>query len=168
MHISALALSFGLLATSAYAGGGSFSLEAEPGKFNAKPMGAASATLGFSESMRLNTFAGTSAWPAAAYIGVHEGADRNNSVHVLAIRNHEADDYLVVGYRLVVGGKEVKVAALENVPISATVAVSLSFKAGTATIRVNEGNPIAVLTPFHVVTPYVSVSSGKAQFRGVP
>jgi hypothetical protein len=139
-------------------------LSAESGEFNASTLGAAASSTAIAGSFRIVSFSGTRAWPPAAYMGVHQGPNRNNSVQVLAIRNREADDVLVLGYRLVVDGKEAKVASLESVPLAATVRVSVVFKDGVAVIRVNGGKPVELQTPFREVAPYVSVSSGRAEF----
>lgn len=142
-----------------------FTLAANPGEFNPKTLRAPAESAAVNGTFKFLAFTGSKAWPAAAYIGVHQGPNRNNSVQVLAIRNREADDYLVVGYRLVIDGKEVTVQSIENVPISSTVRVAITFKKGVATISVNGRPPVAVNAPFALVSPYASVSSGKAEFQ---
>lgn len=140
------------------------SLRAEPGHFNAETLQAAAESVVLKGSMRIRSFAGTDSWPTAAYIGVHQGPNRNESVQVLVIRNRASDQYLVIGWRLVVGGKEVHVHSIENVPLTAQVQVSIAFANGVATIRANGSAPTEVPTPFRKVAPYVSVSSGEAEF----
>ena len=142
-----------------------FTLAANPGEFNPKTLRAPADSAVVNGTFKFLALTGSKAWPAAAYIGVHQGPNRNNSVQVLAIRNREADDYLVVGYRLVIDGKEVTVQSIENVPISSTVRVAITFKKGIATISVNGRPPVAVNAPFALVSPYASVSSGKAEFQ---
>jgi len=146
------------------AAGKDLTLSARSGEFNASTLGSAASSTAIAGSFRIVSFFGTGAWPPAAYMGIHQGSNRDNSVQVLATRNREADHFLVVGYRLVVDGKEVKVASLENVPLAATVRMSVVFKDGVAVIRVNGGNPVEVRTPFREVAPYISVSSGRAEF----
>jgi hypothetical protein len=143
-------------------------LRAEAGRFNASTLRPASTSVSLTGSMHLRAFAGTDSWPTAAYIGVQQGPNRNDSVQVVTIRNRQSDDYLVVGYRLVIGGKEVTVKAIENVAIEARVQVEMSFSKGVATIRVDNKPPIEVHTPFREVAPYVSVSSGEAEFAITP
>jgi len=142
----------------------SLRLSAAAGHFNPKTLSGPSDAVAVAGTLRLLAFDGTSAWPTAAYMGVYEGPNRNNSVQILAIRNRMSDDYLVVGYRLVVDGKEVKVASLQNVPLSSEVRVSVQFKKGAVSMRVNGRPPIELRTPFNSVAPYVSVSSGEAEF----
>lgn len=145
-----------------------FTLVANPGEFSPKTLRAPADSAAVNGTFKFLAFTGSKAWPAAAYIGVHQGPNRNNSVQVLAIRNREAGDYLVVGYRLVIDGKEVTVQSIENVPISSTVRVAITFKKGVATISVNGRPPVAVNAPFALVSPYASVSSGKAEFQIEP
>ena len=142
-----------------------FTLAANPGEFNPKTLRAPAESVAVTGTFKFLAFTGSKAWPAAAYIGVHQGQNRDNSVQVLAIRNREVDDYLVVGYRLVIDGKEVTVQSIENVPTSSTVRVSITFKKGVATIGVNGRPPINVNAPLALVSPYASVSSGKAEFQ---
>ena len=146
----------------------SLTLSADPGHFNASTLAAPAASVALAGTLRMVALSGAKAWPPAAYIGIQQGPNRNNSVQVLAIRNRELDDYLVVGYRLVVDGKEVKVASLENVSLTATVRVSIVFKNGVASISVNGSPPVDLPTPFREVAPYVSVSSGQAEFAIEP
>ena len=141
------------------------SLRAEPEHFNAKTLEAAADSVVLRASMRIRSFAGTDRWPTAAYTGVHQGPDRNESVQVLVIRNRASDGFLVLGWRLVVGGKEVHVQSVENVPLDAWVQVSLTFASGLANVRVNGSAPTQIATPFRRVSPYVSVSSGEAEFK---
>jgi len=157
-----LALSLVLASTPVFSG--SLRLSAEPGKFNAKTLAAPAADISFGGTAKLLTFNSSPQWPAASYIGIHQGPDRNDSVQVLAIRNRPADDYLVIGYRLVIGGKEAKVESLVNVPAGATMRVHIRFKNGVAYVQVNGRDPVEVRTPFKQVAPYVSVSSGEAEF----
>ena len=72
---------------------------------------------------------------------------------------------LVVGYRLVVDGKEDEVASLENVRLAATVRVGFAFKDGVTVIRVNGGKPVELPTPFREVAPYVPVGRSSSLTR---
>lgn len=150
---------------SSLASADTITVAANPGEFNAKTLRAPAESATISGSFKFVAFNGSKAWPAAAYVGVHQGPNRNNSVQVLAIRNRELDEYLVVGYRVVIDGKEVTVQSVANVPISSTVRVAITFKKGVAAISVNGRSPVNVNAPFGSVSPYVSVSSGKAEFQ---
>mgnify|MGYP003585078358 CR=1 FL=1 len=142
----------------------SFSLVAKPGQFDARTLAAPSATVTFSGTAKLVTFAGSPQWPTASYIGIQEGPDRTNSLQVLAIRNRSTDDSLVIGYRLVVGGKEVKVESIANIPLHAVWKVRIRFDRGVAHLQVNGTHTVELRTPFKQAAPYVSVSSGEAEF----
>jgi hypothetical protein len=137
---------------------------AHPGNFNVQTLGSASSTGTLSVSMRLVAFNGEEAWPPAAYAGFYQGADRSNSVQFLIIRNHESDQYLVVGYRVIEAGREIKFESLSNVPLDATVHANLKIDNGLFTLRLNDTSPITIRTPLAEVAPYVSVSSGTADF----
>jgi hypothetical protein len=139
-------------------------LSARPGEFNAKSLASPKGEVSFRGTAKLIVRNGSKSWPAAVYIGIHQGPNRNDSVQVLAIQNRASDDYLVVGYRLVVDGKEQRVESLANVPLNSELKVRIRFKAGAASIMVNDGRAIEVQTPFKQVSPYVSVSSGEARF----
>jgi hypothetical protein len=145
----------------------SIKLSAETGSFNVKTLGSASASVNLSADMKLLGFRGSRAWPASAYIGVFEGNDRNNSLQILTIRNRPEDPYLVVGYRLVLEGRETVVKSLEDVSVSSVVKLSMSFQNGLAKVRVNDQPPVLISTPLRSVSPYVSVASGDAEFAVV-
>lgn len=142
----------------------SFKLGASSGSFNAKNLGSASSAITLAAQMKLLAFRGSTAWPASAYIGVHEGDDRNNSFQILMIRNRPEDTYLVVGYRVVVDGKEVAIQSLADVPVVSVVKIALSFNDGLVIVRVNNAQQVKVPTPFRKVSPYLSVASADAQF----
>ena len=142
----------------------SLRLSAGPGKFNAERLAAASSEVSFSGAGKLLKFHTSPHWPTAAYVGIHQGTDRNNSVQILMIRNQPKDGYLVVGYRLIVDGKEVKIGSIDNVPLDHTVQAHIRFIDGLAFLRVGKGKTITLSTPFKKVAPYVSVSSGDAEF----
>lgn len=139
-------------------------MSAKTGKFDARTLSAPAAAVSFTGTAKLLAFASSPQWPAASYIGIHEGADRNNSVQVLAIRNRPTDDYLVVGYRVVADGKELQVKSITSIPLNAAWNVRIRFVNGVAHLQVNEERAVEVRTPFKRVSPYVSVSSGEAEF----
>jgi hypothetical protein len=160
LHILGLALS--IAAASAWSA--PHTLAAKPGQFQARTLAAPSSKMTFSGTAKLLATASSPQWPAAVYIGIQEGPNRNNSVQVLAIRNRPTDDYLVVGYRLVVGGKEVKVHSIADVPLNSVLKVRIDFTEGLTMLHVNDARAIELATPFKQVAPYVSVSSGEAEF----
>ena len=142
----------------------SIRISAKPGKFDARTLSIPAAAMSFSGTAKLLAFAGSPQWPAASYIGIHEGPDRSNSVQVLAIRNRPTDDHLVVGYRVVTDGRELEVKSITSIPLNAVWNVRIRFDNGVVHLQVNDERTVEVRTSFKRVAPYVSVSSGEAEF----
>ena len=143
-------------------------LSASPGTFNAKTLSSPFAKGSISYFVSLPKTNGSASWPAAAYIGFHQGPDRNNSVQFLIIKNKETDQFLVSGYRVVEAGKEVKVASLANLPLDAKIPVELSFDNGLVLLKAGNNAPVSFQTALTSVSYYVSVSSGTAEFEVNP
>ncbi len=139
-------------------------LSAPPGQFNARTLGEAKADLSFSSSARLLAFNPSPAWLPAAYVGVHEGADRGNSLQVYAAREQPSDAELALHYRVIVGGQQVRTQRIGQVPLKGEWKVAIRFQSGVADVQVEGGPSLRVTTPFRQVAPYVSVSSGEAEF----
>jgi len=110
-------------------------------------------------------FNGADEWPPAAYVGFQQGSDRKESVQLVVIRNKDTDSYLVAGYRVIEGGKEAKVESLANLALQSWVTFSLSFDKGVVTLVVNDRSPVTIRARFIEAAPYVSVSSGTAEFN---
>ena len=166
--LRAIGLAAVLLALPLIALADSFSLSAKPGHFNVKTLGPAVAKGTLSATIRITNFDGGQGWPPAAYVGFHQGTDRNQSVQLLVIRNEETDAYVVAGYRVIENGKEATIESLANLPLKSIVRVRLSFDKGAITLLLNDQSPITLRTPFTQVRPYVSVSSGTAEFTVDP
>jgi hypothetical protein len=143
-------------------------LSAKPGEFLANPIGDSAETVTISTSLSLTAFDSSAAWPPAAYIGFFQGPNRNESFQFLVIRNGGNAPFLTVGYRVIEEGKEKTVASLANIPLDASAPVDLSFNKGIVTIKYGTQDPITVKTRLTKATPYVSVSSGTAQYKMRP
>ena len=148
-----------------YASAETLSLTAKPGEFNAKPIGDIANTVSISGAFKLTAFNSSSVWPPAAYIGFYQGPDRNESFQFLIIRNGSNAPFLTVGYRVIEGGKQKSVESLANIPLESSATVELSFNKGIVTVNYGDKTPIVVKTKLTEVTPYVSVSSGTAQYE---
>jgi hypothetical protein len=148
--------------------GAPLSLSAEPGQFNAKTLGPHAGKTAITATIRLTDFRGTKAWPAGAYVGFHEGEDRNNSVQFILMRNSDTDPQLATGYRILKNGKEQTIQFLAWAPLEATANVKLSFDNGVVVIQVGNGDPIKIHSSLRKVAPYASVSSGAAKFDVAP
>jgi len=140
-------------------------LSAPPGQYQTTDLGARSEATQISVKISLTTFNNDTRWPPAAYVGFYEGPNRDKSIQLMLVHNNPADNYIVVGYRIIEEGKQTQIVSLENVPLDKPVDVSMSFSKGTVTLRVNQAQPIDVPTHLSVVTPYASVSSGMAEFE---
>lgn len=138
---------------------------AAAGEFNVKTIGEVSSSSAISGTLRIVGFNGTASWPPGAYIGFYQGPNRNQSVQFLVMRNREKDSHLVAGYRIVEDGRETKVESLTQVPLKATLRVILQFRDGIFSLVLDDAPAITVRTPFKEVAPYVSVSSGSAEFE---
>lgn len=145
-----------------------FQLSAKPGEFLANPIGDSAETEAISASLRLTAFDGSASWPPAAYVGFFQGPNRNESFQFVIIRNGGNAPVLTVGYRVIEDGKEKAVASLANIPLNASAPVDLYFNKGTVTIKFGNLDPITVETRLTKATPYVSVSSGTAQYKMRP
>lgn len=148
--------------------GATISLSAEPGKFNAKTLGPHTAKATITATVHITEFRGAKAWPAGAYVGFHEGEDRNNSIQFVLMRNTDTDTQLAIGYRVVKDGKEQTVQFIEWAPLEARVKVKLSIEKGIVILRLGEGEPIKIKTSLQKVAPYASASSSSARFDVSP
>jgi hypothetical protein len=156
------------LAVSLAASAETFTLSAKPGEFNPKPLGTPSVRGVLSASLKLTKFAPSKGWPPAAYVGFFQGKNRDNSVQFLIIRNQETDPYVVAGYRVIENGKEVKVASLANLPLDGNAQATISIDNGLVTLNLAPQAPVTFRTSLTEVSPYVSVSSGTAEFSVGP
>ena len=144
------------------------SLSAAPGEFDAKTLGAHTVKTAITATIQLTKFRGTKAWPAGAYFGFHEGEDRKNSFQFVLMRNTNADSRLITGYRILKDGKEQTAQVIERVPLDVHAKIKLSFDNGLVVLQVGKGDPIRIKTSLRKVAPYVSVSSGSANFDVAP
>lgn len=143
-------------------------LTAKAGEYLAGPLGETADKVQISTSFRLIAFDSIAAWPPAAYVGFYQGPNRNESFQFLIIRNGGNAPYLTVGYRVVEDGKEKSVASLTNIPLDSSASVNLSLNKGIVTVTYANQTPITVKTRLTKATPYISVSSGTAEFKMRP
>lgn len=143
-------------------------LTAKAGEYLAGPIGESADKVQISTSFKLAAFDGIAAWPPAAYVGFFQGPDRKESFQFLIIRNSGNAPHLTVGYRVVEDGKEKSVASLANIPLDASASVRLSLNKGVVTVTYGNQYPISVKTKLTKATPYISVSSGTAEFKMRP
>lgn len=143
-------------------------LTAKPGEFLANPIGESADTVKISTSFKLTAFDSNSAWPPAAYVGFFQGPNRNESFQFLIIRNDGNAPFLTVGYRVIEDGKEKSVVSLDNIPLSSDASIDLTFSKGIVSVKYGNHATIRVKTRLTKATPYVSVSSGTAEYKMRP
>ena len=140
-------------------------LSAPDGKFLPVDLGPAASMISMDVQVFLTSFSSGNPWRSAAYVGLYQAPDRDNSFQIVIVRNAPSDNFLLVGYRIIEMGRETtRVATLESVPTNKPVDISLFFSKGKVTLSVNGGQPVQVDTKLSEVIPYASVSSGTAQF----
>jgi hypothetical protein len=168
MHLRHLVFVMAVVVPLCAAAAETFSLSANSGEFNPKVLGNPSHRGSLSATVELTKFAPSKGWPAAAYVGFFQGKNRDNSVQFLVIHNRETDPYVVAGYRVIEGGKEAKVVSLANLPLNTKAQVSISVDGGVVTLKFPPSAPVTFRTKLTEVSPYVSVSSGTAEFTVGP
>ncbi|CAJ0721062.1 hypothetical protein LMG6871_04486 [Ralstonia edaphis] len=143
-------------------------LSANSGEFNAKSLGSPAMQGTLPASFRITHFDSSGAWPAAAYVGFFQGPNRNESVQFFIVRNKVSDAHLVAGYRVIEAGKEVKVASVGTLLPTEMAHVTITIDHGLAKIFLPNREPVVLKTKLGDVSPYISVSSGTAEFEIAP
>lgn len=133
-------------------------------KFESQLVGVLSKQSSVSAAIKFTRFNESEAWPPAAYVGFYRGEDRNNSVQFVIMRNKKDDSFLVAGYRVVENGAEVKYAGLTNLPLDSRTSVTVSVDNGLVTVCIPPRVLVSFQTNLSEVSPYISVSSGAAEF----
>lgn len=162
-----VAIVFGILVKHATAE--TLVMEAPEGKYDAGAIGDLSEVSKISTAFRVTKQSKNLQWPPAAYVGFYQGTNRNDSFQFLVIKDRNVGaTEMAVGYRVIEGGKEKKVAYLATIEASVYANVELGFNQGEVTIRYEKQKPITVKTHLKKATPYVAVSSGTAEFKMHP
>lgn len=165
MKMGWVAIALALMGVPSLAAAEQFTLTAQRGQYLARTLAPSSPQLALAVRTRLTDFRGTMEWPSAAMVGFHQGADRKDSVQFYVYRIPGANPYLVVGYKLVVGGRNEGSGVLATTSLEAVTQFELRFDHGAVLVLLNEGTRVEVTTPFTEVSPYVSVASGTAEFQ---
>ncbi|MEW8061070.1 MAG: hypothetical protein AB2791_17815 [Candidatus Thiodiazotropha endolucinida] len=140
-------------------------LSAPPGHFDSVDLGAASEELVIEAKMSFTSFNRSADWPPGAYVGFYDEKDRNNKFQFLIMKNKKTDNYVVAGYRVIESGKEVKVASISYFALNEKVSHKLKYFNGKVKICISGHNPVEITTKLRKVIPYISVSSGEAEFE---
>ncbi|MBT3037748.1 MAG: hypothetical protein KUF75_10150 [Candidatus Thiodiazotropha sp. (ex Ctena orbiculata)] len=140
-------------------------LSAPPGHYDSVDLGAASEELEIDVKMYFTNFDRNADWPPGAYVGFYDEKNRNNKFQFLIMRNKKTDNYVVAGYRVIENGKEVKVASISNFALNEKVSHKLKYSIGKVKICLSGHLPVEITTKLKKVIPYISVSSGEAEFE---
>ena len=141
-------------------------IDAKPGRFDISTIGESADMVKISTSIKLKAIDDSFYWPAAAYVGFFEGPDRGESFQFVYFRNNGGrKPFLIASYRVIEGKREKFRNELAKYPLNASINVNLIFNKGVITILLDDQKPITVKTRLTMVTPYVSVSSGIAEFK---
>jgi len=143
-------------------------LTARPGEYSAGPIGDDAETLSISTSFRITAYDSGPDWPTAAHVGFFQGENRNESFQFIIVRNDGNAPYLTAGYRIVESGEEAHVKSLAYLGLDSSAIIELEFNKGVVTVKYGKQESFKVKTNLTRVTPYVSVSSGSAEFEMRP
>ncbi|MBT3028099.1 MAG: hypothetical protein KME48_13190, partial [Candidatus Thiodiazotropha sp. (ex Ctena orbiculata)] len=140
-------------------------LSAPPGHYDSVDLGAASEELEIDAKIIFTNFDRSAEWPPGAYVGFYDENDRNNKFQFLIMRNKKTDNYVVAGYRVIESGKEIKVASISYFALNEKVSTTLKYSNGKVRICISGHDPVEITTKLQKVVPYISASSGEAEFE---
>ena len=141
-------------------------LEASAGYYEDKTIGDLSEISKFLASFRITKQYLDSKWPSAAYAGFYQGQDQSDSFQFLIIKDPNVkNSEMAVGYRIIERGKEKTKVYLATIEASSYTNATLECNKGKITIRYDKQKPIIIKTHLKKVIPYISVSSGTAEFK---
>jgi len=144
-------------------------MDASAGHYDVKTVGDLSEISRLAISFRMTKQYSYAQWPSAAYASFYQGQDRSHSFQFLIIKDPGIkESEMAVGYRMIEGGKEKAKVYLATVDASSYTDATLEFNKGEIKINYGGQKPIIVKTHFQKVTPYISVSSGMAEFKMHP
>ncbi len=154
-----------LIASSTGYAGDSKILKAKPGKYNAVDIGEISKETNFSVKLKLTEYNQTPEWPPAAYVGLYQGDNRSDSVQFVIIRNKPTDKHVVAGYRVIESGRITAIKSLAKLELDTHAQVMFSVLDGVVKLSLHGVDPVEFKTNFDKVKPYISVSSGIAEYE---
>ncbi len=146
------------------AGGGYKRLMADSGEYSLVELDDQATEVNFSVKFNLTDDYSNSDWRAAAYAGVFEGGNTDASVQFFIVKARVNNEKLVAGYRVIQQGQQVKRGYMKSLPAGQEVKVDISFVNSQVTISLQGVEPVIIETDLQSVSPYVSVSSGAAEY----
>ncbi len=120
--------------------------------------------MSFSVKFGLTGYDSDAQWPAAAYAGVYQGRNTNDSVQFFIAKDSPTDSHLIAGYRVIEFGQQVRRVNLSKLQLDQKAEVNISFVHGLVTVSMEGVEPAIIETDLDTVKPYISVSSGAARF----
>lgn len=139
-------------------------LQAESGEYNLIELDESAEEISFSVNLGLTRYDSDAEWPTAAYAGVYQGRNTNDSVQFFISKDRPSDSHLIAGYRVIEFGQQVRRVNLSKLQLDQKAQVNISFVRGLVTVSMQGVEPVTIETELDVVKPYISVSSGAASF----
>ncbi|MGI9296015.1 MAG: hypothetical protein ACR2PS_18685 [Pseudomonadales bacterium] len=139
-------------------------LEAMSGEYNLVELDESAEEVSFSVKLKLTGYNSNADWPPAAYAGVYQGRNTNDSVQFFITKDRPTDNYVVAGYRVIEFGQQIKRVHLSSLELDRRANVHISFAHGLVTVALEGVEPVKIETDLDFVKPYISVSSGTAKF----
>lgn len=139
-------------------------LQAEAGEYTLVELDESAEEISFSVNLGLTGYDSDAQWPAAAYVGVYQGRNTNDSVQFFVAKDRPSDSHLIAGYRVIEFGHQVRRVNLSKLQLDQKAQVNISFVHGIVTVSMQGVDPVIIETELDVVKPYISVSSGAASF----
>ena len=133
------------------------------GQFSAHVVGNAESNVAIRGSVRIAGDNSKGPWPGAAYIGLQQGSTED-SIQIFVVLD-DSGGHAIVGHRLISHGMVIKTVEQIAVERSQPLRFSIVFNNGLVLISVNDEKVITERTLLRQVAPYLSVSSGTAEFK---
>ena len=139
-------------------------LSAEPSQTKAAAFGKHADRCSLSATLRLTNINSSGGWSPGAHVSFTQSMEHRpyGKVEFFIIPNRETD-HIVAGYRVLDNDREVKVELLQNLPLSASVQVTMKIDNGLVMLSVPPLDPITFQTRLIVAAPSASVSSGSVE-----
>jgi hypothetical protein len=139
-------------------------ISARVGEFMSRPLAGESLRNSVSGQLRFVKTQGTDAWPARASVGLFQGGAEATGVQVVLLQEKPSDTQMVVGYRVLEGGREFRFQPLDRVPTHTRIRFQMMLKRGAIALAMDGGEWQTIATPLRDARAYMTVSSGVAEF----
>lgn len=140
-------------------------LEANAGEVDTRVIGKINIKDKISIDMNIVKYNFDSKWPPTAYVGFFKEKNKNDCFQYFIMKRNAKEKFIVSGYRLLKGGKEILIESDSKFKINQKVRVNMEIVNGTILLKVNNRLPIKIKTHLKKVRSYISVSSGVGNFN---